>query len=157
MKKAITLIAFYILGVGSTLGWYGSYMWLSEWQSEITVFDDYTIEKEDMTKTVNEWSLKNKGYEYEELPTLCEFAKLRVKEIENDWSHDGFRKLTNQIRKDTNAADLGENLAKDFADEPGVLTGWLNSPPHRKVLDHPYTHMCIETDGNHVVQLFATF
>ena len=114
-----------------------------------------TIEKTELTTIVNDWAMKNKGYAYKELPKLCDVATLRLNQVKRDWSHKGFYTYSTEFYKIAEVKELGENLSKSNGLEANVLQSWLNSPSHRKNLDHPYTHMCIETDGNYVVQLFA--
>lgn len=113
------------------------------------------IEKAELTTIVNEWAMKEKGYTYKELPELCDVAALRLNQIQRDFSHKGFEESYLQFYKIIKAYRMGENLSKNIMNEEMVLEAWLNSPLHREVLDDSYTHMCIETDGNYVVQLFA--
>ncbi len=110
------------------------------------------ISDEKLEIVVNNWRQSQNLQLLIRSENLCKIAIVRLSEIKTNWSHDGF----NYKRFCANCY-LGENLAKDYATEDAILIGWLNSPSHRNNLTTSYTHSCIKTDGNHVVQIFGYF
>lgn len=64
-------------------------------------------------------------------------------------SHDNFSERAQILMNDAGAKTVGENVAFGFSTAQGVVTGWLNSDSHRKVIENPdYTHFGISTDSN---------
>ena len=110
------------------------------------------LDGEKVFQLVNEWRLSEKKPVYIVDNRLCEIAKTRVKEIQTDFSHTKFR-----LRYDGSEFLLSENLSRNGTSENWVLYGWLNSPPHREILDMPYKYSCVAADGTYVVQIFSNF
>lgn len=74
--------------------------------------------------------------------SLCTIAKMRLGVVANDWSHDGFEQNWKWNLVVFN--HMSENLAKNHHNATAVITSWVNSPPHKKVLDEDNTHACIQ-------------
>lgn len=94
---------------------------------------------------------------------LCEYAQMRLKELPQQFSHDGFRESIRAFRAVNNYATAGENLARfSYANtEPNELdqlNSWLKSPTHRENLDNTsYTRSCLRCDQNYCVHIFAGY
>ncbi len=104
---------------------------------------------------VNEWRTKNGLAPYEKSDVLCELAAPRLSAIKTEFSHAGFERDYQQWFSITGYKALAENLSFRPRDEMQVLTDWLNSPPHREILDADYKYSCIKADESYAVQLFA--
>jgi uncharacterized protein YkwD len=117
------------------------------------------ISEDRLFKAVNQWRESQNKQTYITSPVLCGFATQRVKEIQSDWSHDGFKELskTGEVYKFQNFSQTGENILRDFSEENGGLESWLNSPTHRANLDSDFTHSCIRCENNYCVQLFGKY
>lgn len=111
-----------------------------------------TLEEEVLWSTVQEWRMREGNPTYIKDESLCELARLRLPEIRQDWSHNGWLS-----RKPTGYILFGENLAKGFVDEDQTLSAWLDSPGHAANLRRPYTHSCIQTEDGYAVHLFASY
>ena len=85
----------------------------------------------------------------------CGIATLRVNEIQNDFSHDGFRRNSQKWINSYNLSYLGENLAEDYSSEEIVLSKWLKSSKHRENLMDDYSYSCMRCKNNKCVQIFA--
>ncbi len=110
---------------------------------------------------VQDWRVKNNLKSYIKDQRLCEIAKIRVHDVESDWSHVKFndieyRTIYFQPLAPT-AINMGENLARNYASESETLNNWLNSPSHLKNLQASFSHSCIVTDGSYATQIFANF
>lgn len=117
------------------------------------------------TKTVNTqllWSLVQKWRIDNQLPAYtldtltCTTAIIRSKQIQTDWSHQGF--LANPERWcGGNACHIAENLASNIKDEQTILNLWLQSPRHLANLKADYPYACIACDQNYCAQIFARY
>jgi uncharacterized protein YkwD len=86
---------------------------------------------------------------------MCNFASIRVKQIETDYSHSGFNQ---DARNYLGNGYIGENI--DIASNDQIIvTAWINSPDHRSnILSSHYTDTCVATAKyNYAVQEFASF
>ncbi len=64
-------------------------------------------------------------------------------------SHDNFSERTQILIQRANAKSVGENVAFGYSTAKGVLSGWLNSEGHKKVIENSsYTHFGISTESN---------
>jgi uncharacterized protein YkwD len=64
-------------------------------------------------------------------------------------SHDNFAQRAQTLMNEAGAKSVGENVAYGFNTAEGVVTGWLNSDGHRKVIENPdYTHFGISSEKN---------
>lgn len=64
-------------------------------------------------------------------------------------SHDNFAARSQTLMEQAGAKTVGENVAYGYSTAQGVVTGWLNSEGHRKIIENPdYTHFGISTDSN---------
>lgn len=113
---------------------------------------DILITKENVMHEVNEWRISEGMTPYKESEFLCKAAEERLPEVKLNWSHKGF-----SAKRFCGESEcwLGENLAKEYSSPHETLINWLNSPSHRRELEKPYTHSCIATDGDYVVQIFG--
>lgn len=67
-------------------------------------------------------------------------------------SHDNFAQRAQTLMDEAGAKSVGENVAYGYSTAQGVVTGWLNSDGHRKIIENPdYTHFGIsmETSTDH--------
>lgn len=85
---------------------------------------------------------------YEKDEVSCKAADKRIKEIQENYSHDGFY--------DAHPGDgtFGENLLRGATSEENALEMWLASPLHKRNLDAPYPYSCIRCEGYYCVQTF---
>ncbi len=80
--------------------------------------------------------------------------------IEDDGiSHTNFSLRADQVKSNTRARNVSENVARFFQSNTGVLNGWLNSPSHKATLEGNFTHtvISITEDSNgakYYTQLF---
>ncbi len=96
------------------------------------------IEHSNLLNLINNYRTKN-GLNYLLVDSnLCELALDRAKEVENDWSHDGFygHRKGKYIR-------IGENLAKCFDTDEEIFNSWLKSDSHKKIITGEYDRICI--------------
>ncbi|NND62863.1 MAG: CAP domain-containing protein [Flavobacteriaceae bacterium] len=54
-------------------------------------------------------------------------------------SHDNFSERVRAL-KDRGAASVGENVGYGYTEAQSLVTAWLNSPSHKRVLEGQYTH-----------------
>ena len=108
--------------------------------------------EDSLWRLVQDWRVKNNYQAYTKSQNMCEIAKIRVKEIQTDWSHDKFQ----AVRWCENC-NLGENLASSYENEAEALSAWEDSPSHLAELSKPYTHSCIEKDGYYITQIFGYY
>jgi uncharacterized protein YkwD len=87
-------------------------------------------------------------------PALCaNYGDIRVKEIQTDWSHNGFWIHEGK----TSYYEIGENLARFYSTPEAVMNAWDNSPEHkRNLLDRGYYNVCFSIDGTYVVQTLSS-
>lgn len=137
------------------------FLWLSTMPVEPVeppVQDTYhELSSAKLWEVVNDWRYREDLPKYQEDPYLCEVAKERAVEIEEDFSHDQFEDSIEERYSSSDFNAFGENLARYFSYEEGVLRSWLDSPPHRKNLEADFTHSCIRVDGPFIVQIFAKY
>ncbi|WP_350286559.1 CAP domain-containing protein [uncultured Croceitalea sp.] len=74
-------------------------------------------------------------------------------------SHDNFDSRASKIASETQAKEVGENVARDYDDAKAALNGWLSSPPHKNTLENNYTHTAISVkkDGNNNIYYTQIF
>lgn len=78
----------------------------------------------------------------------CAFARKRAKDIQTDFSHDGFKGQIKDFYGDRwKVAD--ENLARNFSTPEQVVTAWTRSPSHRKVLLAQISFLCVAQQGRY--------
>lgn len=58
----------------------------------------------------------------------------------NALSHDNFESRASQIASETNAVDVGENVARFYATAALTLEDWLKSSSHKEAIEGSYTH-----------------
>jgi hypothetical protein len=151
MKRILLLFVFATWSL--FLFWFG---WTVKAPVIVEIPPPYKLRADVLWETVNDWKVSQKTKPYVLNDSLCEIADKRLRETSVDWSHNKFYDVTDEIYKKTDEfTGLGENLARNFQTETSVLTGWLNSPGHRRNLEANYTDSCIATDGIHVVKFFG--
>lgn len=67
---------------------------------------------------------------------LNEIADQRAEEIVNDYSHDGFRAYTSDIRDIFGQVKISENIDGNFS-ASGAMNAWMNSSGHRANILNP--------------------
>ena len=114
------------------------------------------IQKEEIRREVSSfkkdalWGLIAKYREKNKLPEikidsrLCQFAKIRAKEISTDWSHNGFYNR-HVFYWCEDCYQMGENLSRGFTNESQIFQAWLNSKTHKENLDNNFNVGCIRT------------
>ncbi len=65
-------------------------------------------------------------------------------------SHDNFNSRASKISSETNAKEVGENVAKDYSTAKAVFDGWINSPLHKENIESDFTHtgLSVKKDAN---------
>ena len=81
----------------------------------------------------------------------CQVAAVRLLEVENSFSHNGFS--AKRFCDDTHTScHLGENLATDISPEQAVVDAWIASPEHQKIMtDKDFKYACVTNDGKYTV------
>lgn len=103
----------------------------------------------------------NQYRQHRGLPTLqedealCELAKVRVEEVQTDWSHNGFYQRSQPFLSRHPYQRLGENLARAFDDPAQVIRAWDRSPEHQENLTYPYNRVCFAVSDDHIVQILG--
>lgn len=87
---------------------------------------------------------------------LCEYAKERSLEIEQDFSHEEFAKDATSgglLAVCPECEGFAENLAYGFQTEQSALQGWINSPGHKKILEGDWNVACAWFKANKYVSM----
>jgi len=64
-------------------------------------------------------------------------------------SHDNFSRRAQDLIELAAAKTVAENVAYGFGTAEGVMTGWLNSEEHKKIIENPvFTHFGISSASN---------
>ncbi len=116
--------------------------------------EDQKLTSENLWRDVNKWRIDNGYPAYIESASACKIADVRVKEIQSDFSHDGFIPTINKLGI---VGAYGENIVSRRLLSDLALRAWLQSPSHREALESNYTHSCIRTEGSHAVQIFGYY
>ena len=74
-------------------------------------------------------------------------------------SHDNFESRAASLSADTDAEEVAENVAKDYASAMEAFQGWMDSANHRSTMEDNFTHTAIsvkkDSNGNlYYTQLF---
>lgn len=101
---------------------------------------------------IQEFRTKSGKKPYRQSRFLCYVAEIRLEEVKTDFSHKDFSEW-----RFCPGCGLAENLARGFNSEETVLTAWLNSSSHLANLNTNYSHSCLKTDGETIVQIFGYF
>lgn len=81
----------------------------------------------------------------------CDFAKLRVNEISNNFNHDGFNnRINGKTLPYPSYSSITENIAMN-SNYKVVANTWINSPPHALNLEKDATYACVENEDNYYV------
>jgi len=114
------------------------------------------LDEDELWDTVNNWRKISGFNEFVKSDRLCNVASERIVEVQNDWSHDGFRGTASKIGRE--GEWIGENLSKHSNDDLLTLNAWLNSPSHKENLANKnFRSSCIKTDGVYAVQIFSNY
>lgn len=109
--------------------------------NEQDVFEEFN--KYRKTNGLNETQIDNK---------LCEYAKVRVKEIQIKFSHDSFIKTSLAFSQKNNYKYIGENLSAKTKNPISVIFSWNNSPKHKEIMLEPHiTKSCVICENNYCV------
>lgn len=159
MKRIISLILASVFGFLFLLLGASTYERLNVKSENIVLTPEPLpiLSSEKLWEIVNDWRVSQNLPVFTYDGRLCDIAKPRLSEIKTDWSHDGFVDDFESLRVKLKYQKLGENLARAHFTEEGTLSSWLNSPSHKENLDDSYTHSCIATSDNFVVQIFAKY
>lgn len=111
---------------------------------------------------IQDWREDQGKAAYTLSPALCKYAEIRAGQASIDFSHTLFQKDTPE-KQEAYAAGyhyLGENLfdlGKPIINaEQVILDGWLESAPHRQLLEESYTDSCVACTGRVCVQIFGS-
>jgi uncharacterized protein YkwD len=65
-------------------------------------------------------------------------------------SHDNFDNRASKILSETDAKEVGENVAKGYFTARAVFDGWMNSTLHKKNIEGDFTHtgLSVKKDAN---------
>lgn len=81
----------------------------------------------------------------------CDFAKLRVNEISNNFNHDGFNnRINGKTLPYPSYSSITENIAMN-SNYKEVANTWINSPPHALNLEKDATYACVESVSDYYV------
>lgn len=120
-----------------------------------TVEPEPTIDEDAVWLVVQAWRTKNNLQEYKKNDVLCGYALERSEQLQTDFSHTPFMKMSARVMKETGMTMVAENLSEGVQYPDQVLLMWLNSPSHRANLDYRYTDSCIKCSENFCAQVFA--
>lgn len=109
-----------------------------------------SLSAEKLTALVNNWRVSQGLQPYAIDQQLCSIATDRVDDGEDN--HKGLYDKYSDY-----PYYISENMLFRGTSEEAVLQAWLNSPDHRKALEHPYQYSCIATNENVAVQIFSNF
>ncbi len=108
----------------------------------------FEIDTDIVLEDVNNFRLKNDLNSLVKNENLCNVAKVRLKEIPFNWSHNGF----SAARFCAVNCMMGENLAKNYKTEQSIIDAWENSPEHKAVMiNKDLKYGCVASDGKYTV------
>lgn len=85
-------------------------------------------------------------------PDVCAIADARLKEVQHEWSHAGFYRMTPPLQQATSTkGTYRENLARYFIKESDVYAAWSKSESHRKNLEATSSAQCLRTVNSYWV------
>lgn len=143
-KKFFVYFVFLVIGyfIGSLT---------AEWSfTNKNLSKDKFPDAEFLFKTVNNWRRESGYAELQMSESLCNVARVRIKEIKVDFSHTRF----SESIFPEEFVFFGENLSEQLSQED-VFGMWLNSPTHRENLERDFTHSCVRCEESYCVQIFA--
>ncbi|MEK6153036.1 CAP domain-containing protein [Flavobacteriaceae bacterium 3-367] len=71
-------------------------------------------------------------------------------------SHDNFSSRASGISSEVNAAQVAENVAKDYSNAAAALQGWLNSTNHKKTMEGDFTDTAVSVKKDPSGNLYFT-
>ena len=121
-----------------------------------TISSSPVINEEKLWSLIQDWRVKNNLEPYIEDQRLCDIAKKRAPEIQNEidssTTHSGFlTKFKNYPYK------ISENVIAYAKDESDALNWWLSSSSHRKALEYSWSYSCVKCFNNFCSQIFSSF
>lgn len=66
----------------------------------------------------------------------------------NGVNHDGFEERKVNLTQVLNAYKVGENVAYGYSTPESVVQAWINSPPHKALLEGEFTHFGLSVKYN---------
>jgi len=154
-KKTLLMVFVPMFLFGSIFVAWAGWVLASQPKYEITKRIE-PVDQDVLFESVQNWRLELGKEAYIADSQLCEFANKRVKEIQSDFSHSGYRKMAEtEIYKDGRYSKTGENLSEGVVYELELLNKWLTSPSHRDNLEDDFTHSCVRCENNYCVQIFG--
>jgi len=97
---------------------------------------------------INEYRVTHGLNPLYENTNTCYIASRRVVEIQSDWSHKGFWNYVDGKKA------RGENLARGFTTDKGMVKGWISSPSHYKNVVGYYKFGCVRCYGTYCTHEF---
>ena len=92
----------------------------------------------------------------EKTPQLCSLATTRAQKSIDNWSHDGFEDVYQEIGKPLGYRYLGENLSSKHINPRELIGAWATSPKHREIMDNPHIkYGCISCYNSNCALLTA--
>jgi uncharacterized protein YkwD len=126
---------------------------------EISIKDSYSEIESEILTLVNEYRISLNLSELKTLNIISSVAAthtnymIEVGEI----NHDHFSKRAQNLIDKTAAKKVAENVAYGYATAQGVMSGWLNSENHKRIIENPdFTHFGISTKSNSEGRNFFT-
>lgn len=113
------------------------------------------INGDSLFKLIQQYRFDNHLRKFKTSNFLCDIARIRLEEVRKSFSHEGF--LVERFCHSN--CTIGENLAQKYQknQEQKLLSDWVDSASHSSILNSNYTHSCLKTDGNIVVQIFGNY
>jgi len=104
----------------------------------------FNHESTSLEKKINEFRKSESLSPFVSTKRTCDFAQTRVKEIAENFSHDGFLSRESSQKLPYLSHLLTENLARQpKEDDQQILEAWIASPTHLKNLLADTTEVCI--------------
>lgn len=120
----------------------------------------------DLMARVNQWRLASSLEAYFWDADLCNFADLRLSQIQNAvLSHSAFYEQAQDVFPDSGFASLAENLASfssldkenlELVSEE-ILLSWLASRSHQQNLEDDFSHSCLRCNSQICIQVFGRY
>jgi uncharacterized protein YkwD len=104
-----------------------------------------------LLKKMNEYRRQNGLGEVGSDQATCDFAQVRAREIESNFSHDGFRsRISSGTLPYASYSYVNENIAQN-SDFTKVIDSWIASPPHAENMRQNLSTACIRHSGEYYV------
>lgn len=104
-----------------------------------------------LMRKMNEYRRDNGLPEIGTDQATCDFADMRAREIESNFSHDGFRsRIDSNTLPYQNYSYVNENIAQN-SDFTRVIDSWIKSPGHAENMRQNLSTACIRHSGEFYV------